>query len=282
MESSPATTPKHGRKLPSWQLSVSGLTRNGLTDSESSGTDSPILLSQTLTPSPSPHPSPTTTTVPPSLANDNVAVPFVTVTTENITSTATTKSHTHQLPATPSSRHAYTSSESTGHDGGPQSFQNSYDSAFTDAVDGQTELTVAEIDSDTSESALMNMAGGFSSTNTSDTESNLELEKPPRKPSLHGRKARSPSVIGLAADITNHLPQTQKQVFGDGGKLDTGGEGEGERGMGLGERGTSALKQILGAVHIHPTRIGLWRLKSGKSKSGKKHGSTYSSLTLST
>lgn len=240
VESSPVTTPKQTRK-PVWQLSLRGSSKNGITDSDSSGTDSPILLSQTNTPSPSPASSFSTL---PALTNttSSVTVPRVTVTT-----CETSESHTHQSEE-PSKN--LKSSESPN-----QNSTSSSDSIFVDATDGHPiENSNSNLNSD---STSVVDDDRFSSSNTSDTESEVNQKKKPR----------SPSVVGLSDRFSMEL------IVDEDGMVDGLREREEERNdddltspvVPEEMEEISALNQILGTVHIHPTRIGLLRLQAGKN-----------------
>lgn len=236
-EISPVTTPKHGRK-PVWQLSLRGSSKNGITDSESSGTDSPILLSQNNTPSPSPASSFSTL---PALTNTATSgtIPRVTVTTSE-----TSESHTHQSEETIKNSKSF--------DSDLISSNSSNDGIFVDAPDGDpNEYSNSNLNSD-STSVVYDDIAKFSNSNTSDTESEVHQKKKPR----------SPSVVGLSDRFSMEL-----MVDEDGMVRERGAESR-EDGlmspmMPEEMKGISALNQILGTVHIHPTRIGLWRLQAG-------------------
>ena len=255
VENSPITTPRHSRK-PLWQLSLRGSSKNSHTDSESSGTDSPILLSHGITSTPSPSSS---TILPPSLPNGGTSstVPRVTVTT----SESARKSHTHQSGVSSSDHTPLTPSGSiTNPVASNNQQQSSSESLFADATDGKDNLSAA------SDSALHEAMSRPSSSNTSDTESYLELQRPRKR--MSARKTRSPSIIGLTADMSESL--LERGNDDDDGIVfrTTDGEVDREhsdplRGSGPGESVTSALNQILDNVHFHPTRNGLWRLQSG-------------------
>ena len=231
-EVSPVTTPRQGRK-PVWQLSLRGSSKNGITDSESSGTDSPILLSQTNTPSPSPASS---FLALPALIHSatSVIVPRVTVTTS--------ESHTHQSEET-------TESDFVSNQNGT----SSNDSIFVDATDGNPEYSNSNLNSDSTSVVYDEIA---SNSNTSDTESEVHQKKKPR----------SPSVVGLSDRISMEMMVDENGMV----------SGLRERGPGSKEadltspmvpeemKGISTLNQVLGSVHIHPTRIGLWRLQAGE------------------
>lgn len=242
-EISPVTTPKHGRK-PMWQLSLRGSSKNGITDSESSGTDSPILLSQTNTPSPSPASSFSTL---PALTHTatSVTVPRVTVTTSE-----TSESHTHQSEETINNSKLSESDLVSN-----QNSTSSNDSIFVDATDGNPEYSNSNLNSD-STSVMYDDIARLSNSNTSDTESEVHQKKKPR----------SPSVVGLSDRFSMELMVDEDGMVSGLRESGAGSKEDGLTSPMVPEdmKGISTLNQVLGTVHIHPTRIGLWRLQAGE------------------
>ena len=249
VESSPVTTPRHV-KHPVWQLSLRGNSKTGLTESDSSGTDSPILLPRSSTPTPSPT-SQNGTTVPPSGGGAAGLVPRVTVTTSE---TSLDSNHAHQ-------RDSFTNSHSALLVATSPHGESSSESQFTDAVDGEVDLS--NLNSDSAMTSDLDTMALLSSSNSSDSESNLELHGE-KKQAAFARKPRSPSVVGLASDPSkDHSEEEGGITFKTrGGETEVkNSNGDALRGSELAGGISSALKQVLG---IHPTRIGIWRLQRGE------------------
>jgi hypothetical protein len=241
VENSPVTTPKHSRHQ-IWQLSLRG---NSKTESDSSGTDSLILLPGSNTPTPSP-PS-TVTTLPPSGGGEAIVVPRVTVTNSENSIGALKSNHTHQ---TQSGSFTNSLSITTDH-----RCESSSDSLFADAVDGEVELS--NLNSDSVVTSDLDAMARLSSSNSTDTESNVDLYSDEKR----AAKPRSPSVIGLVSEPSREESENEDGITfktrgGEAGA--DSGNGDLLRGSELAGGKSSALNQVLG---IHPTRIGIWRLQ---------------------
>lgn len=247
LEGSPSDTPGHSRKVHK-QFSLR-VPFSRTTDSESSGSESPILTS-TTTPSPSPLHTPSSSTAPPLLPNGRA--PVATLTTNN--DNHTLPSHTHQ---------AKPAKATTGH-----SYQNSFSSTVTDVTDGNDSQVERDSEPGDADNTLRSMVAEMSS-NSSDTGSYEEAHSSEEP---LARKARSPSIVGLASDIMDASQVGLGSDHSRGEGLEAGGQegrvGEGERteeekvGR-VGSARESILRHILHNVH-NPTQLSLWRLKSGE------------------
>ena len=246
VETSPISTPQHGRH-PMWQLSLRGTSKTGLTDSDSSETDSPILLTRAITPTPQPNLLPSSsaavTTSSPPTHHGRPEIPRVTVTT---------------------SAQSNSSSESL----------------FADATDGNSkvdsnlksaELLNSNLNSDRVSTGSDGDRVEVVSTTSSNIESNIELEmQAPRKRMSLEVKTHSPSACE---------PSLEQSPDGDdeGIVFSTGQGREGEevgttndcdplRGTEAADviRGRSRISSVLNQILTqHPTHISLKILQKG-------------------
>lgn len=210
-------------KKPIWQFSR-GHSQNGLTDSDSSESGSPILLSRS--PSNSGEFPSSSTILPPVESSE----PETSATAKN------KEPHHTYIAKSPAISALVT--------------QNL--SSTKESTDGQDD----KIDSS------LTMSGKelrLSSTDFSETENSSEdLEESTKDEG----EFRSPSMVGLAAVSTNVLARTvcKDRPNGDGvRKRDASCKSrrnEKERGL------SSVLNQVL---HVHPSHMGLMRVKTGKS-----------------
>ena len=273
VESSPVSTPHHQTRQLSLQRSSKS---SGQTDSDSSGTSSPILLSRHLTP------PPPGINLPPSHSHSDTVVgvaPRVVVTTSD--SCADT-AKTETIESRPESG-------------------NSGDSLFLDATDnrdfqllnsnsgGRAEFSNLNSDSvDTSESAQRE---DMVSSTSSDSDVATEVEESWQKLPFMSSLCSSLPTAGRSPDTQFDGPREDSGIVFRVGRGEGGEEREGERDsvdqLAAGDEAggsrvvSSVLQEVLGRVHIHPTRIGLWRLQRGRcARSLPKLQYVYSLLCL--
>lgn len=258
VESSPVSSPRHPPSHPIWQLSLQRSSKSsGQTDSDSSGTSSPILLSRTLTPPPPPPPPPhTDTQLTPSHSHKSSGVvgvaPRVVVTTSE-SSLKAKNLETHQ-------------ESDSSHDSLFVDADDSRDSEISNLKsDGKPQFLNLNYDSiDTSEST--HQEDEEMPSNISSSDSDVTVEPAESRP--HRRKLYS-SFRHSASKTPDTLSEDLGIVFG---------AGDGTREMDessdrlsavdeVRESGRAAvpsvLKEVLSRVHVHPTRVGLWRLQKG-------------------
>ena len=114
-----------------------------------------------------------------------------------------------------------------------------------------------------SDSAMTSDPARFSSSNSSDSGSNLDLHGE-KKRGAFTRKPRSPSVIGLVSDPSRGHSEDEDGITfktRDGETEEGNSNGDVLRGSEPAGGISSVLYQVLG---IHPTRIAVWRLQRGE------------------
>ena len=219
-------------------------------DSDTSESESPVLLSTVTTPIHSPCNTPlgmphniTTQSLPNSL-------PTVTVTTD---------SEANVRPIT----------VATGH----HRPQESFSSTMTDGTDVHASQDEEEGESERSDLATYAMAADGEETvsNWSNAGDCSATEGRVTTVERQCRRDRSPSTIALRADSLTELgcraTERENGLWAQGSGGGGGGNEDGERGVG-GERG-STLRHILhSGQHTSPIQLSLGRLKIGKSSTG--------------
>ena len=251
VESSPVSSPSHPPSHPVWQLSLQRSSKSsGQTDSDSSGTSSPVLLSRAVTP---PLPPPTLTPV-------GVAPRVVVTPSETPLKTKTLNTHCH-----------------------PES-DSSHESLFVDAndfelsnlnSDGKTRFLNSNYDSiDSSESTHREEEEGMESSGSS-SETDVTVG-PPDSTSYLRKRYSSPLKKSSKGKPDTQSPDTKSldlgivfRAGGEGGEederdpLSAGGASVERAGEEQPRSVPSFLKEVLERGHIHPTRVGLWRLQKG-------------------
>jgi hypothetical protein len=251
VESSPVSSPSH----PPWQLSLQRSSKSsGQTDSDSSGTSSPILLARAVTPP-----------LPPTLTPVGVAPRVVVTPSETSLKINTLNTHCH-----------------------PES-DSSHNSLFVDAndnsdfelsnlnSDGKTRFLNSNYDSiDTSESTHREEEEEMESSGSS-SETDVTVG-PPESVSYLRKRYSSPLRKSSKGKPDTQSPETKSldlgivfRAGGEGGEEDdretvdplSAGASVERAGEEQPRAVPSVLKEILERVHVHPTRVGLWRLQKG-------------------
>lgn len=260
VDNSPLSTPLHNRH-PTWQLSVRGNSTK-TTDSDSSGNDSPILISRAITP------TPISTVTPPLSSSSGTHL------RRSVTIGATVPSVTVTIPDLESILRTHDESLNTS--------SSADSSLFTDATDGNTIFEISNSDSDkrdkvedlNSDSAEYSTTNIYemASSNSSGTESNTEL-KISRKRMSFPRKRRSSTVVdgSPAHNVPDALlePSDREEWITAGTRKTDCDPLRGDSSVTTHtvedtRSPPSVLQQILNHVHVHPTEVGLMRLHKGQ------------------
>ena len=257
VESSPVSSPRHPPSHPIWQLSLQRSSKSsGQTDSDSSGTSSPILLSRTITPPPPPSPPHTDTQLTPSHSHKGGGV--VGVAPRVVVTTSESSLKTKNLETHPES--------DSSHDSLFVDADDSRDSEISNLKsDGKPQFLNLNYDSiDTSEST--HQEDEEMPSNISSSDSDVTVEPAESRP--HRRKLYS-SFRHSASKTPDTVSEDLGIVFGAGDETREMDESS-ERLSAVDEvresgraAVPSVLKEVLSRVHVHPTRVGLWRLQKG-------------------
>ena len=277
VECSPASSPQRPSRRPIWQLSLSSASKSiGHTDSDSSGTSSPVLLSRTHSPPiPTvPQLTPSHTHGPPA-AKVGVAPKVVVTTYESSGETVRNK--------TAVSADLNDSSSSSSHD---SLFVDATDSANFEHLNSNSDKTAQTLDLNSDSCDTSWESGSLHddtllacSTSTDSEAGNGGTGVKSRKRTFDG-KLDSVSTTGriLSGSLSNTLDRSEDEESGilfltrekegesctDNGDLLRGPWARGDK-RGHGgqvKRMKSVISEVLGRVHaLNPTQVGLWRLQ---------------------
>ena len=277
VECSPASSPQRPSRRPIWQLSLTSASKSiGHTDSDSSGTSSPVLLSRTHSPliPTVPQLTPSHTHGGPLGAKVGVAPKVVVTTYEN--SSETVRSETAVSAD-------LNDSSSSSHD---SLFVDATDSVNFEHLNSNSDKTAQTLDLNSDSCDTSWESGSLRddillacSTSTDSEAANGGTGVKSRKRTFDGR-LDSVSTTGrmLTGSLSNTLDRSEDEESGilfltqekegesctDNGDLLrgpwAGGDKRGHGGQV--KRMKSVISEVLGRVHaLNPTQVGLWRLQ---------------------